>query len=105
MLLVLGAPAPAAPPGWSFAPDGRAVYDGRPLAVGGRKLDVLRALVGAAGPVGVDGLRAAWGGTDVDDSAVRFQVAELRKALRAEFPDWEGEVVQASAHGYRLLLT
>lgn len=102
--VALPAAAEQAPPdGWDFS-TGTARYDGRRVDVTGRKLALLKVLAEAPGPVPTDDLRAAWQGYDVSDSGIRWQVVELRKALRRAFPDFEGDPVPASGTGYQLAI-
>lgn len=89
--------------GWVVTDRG-AWFDGEPVPVKGRSLDVLRVLAAAPGPVGADELRAAWGGYGAEESTVRWQVNQLKKLLKARFPDFEGDPVAATGSGYLLAL-
>jgi hypothetical protein len=95
----------AAPPvvaGWALR-EGRAYYDGRLVQVGGRRYDVLAILIGRE-TARTHELRAGWDGYQVEESSVRWQVAELRKTLKALFPEFEGEPIISTTTGYRLVL-
>lgn len=93
---------PPVPAGWAFA-GGAARFDGVLVPVTGRKLDVLRALAGADGPLSADDLRrAAWANYQAEESSVRWTVGELRKVLRAAFPEFPGDPVPADGGGYTL---
>jgi hypothetical protein len=92
-----------ATPGWSFTPTGPK-FDGQPIPIRGRQLDVLRLLIRAEGPLSYAALRAAWGGYPAEESTVRWTVNELRKTLRTAFPDWETDPISASGDGYLLMI-
>ena len=96
---------PLPPPGWDFS-GGRAAFEGVPVAVKGRPLAVLRALVAADGPVSPDQLRRqCWENYRCEESTVRWAVGELRKALRAAFPDHEEPITaDGTGAGYMLNL-
>lgn len=97
-----GAAEAGAAPGWSSRGDAL-LFDGEPVPIRGRNLDVLRVLA-ASELVTVDELRAAWSGYKAEDATVRWQVGELKKALKKLFGDFEGELIEATGAGYRLLL-
>jgi hypothetical protein len=104
--MVAESPAVPAEPeivaGWHFTPAGPK-FDGRPIAIRGRQLTVLKMLAAAEGPVAVPDLRGAWDGYDVEAGTIRGAIIELRKSLKREFPDWE-ESVTAKGDGYTLLI-
>ncbi len=86
--------------GWDFAgPVPR--FDGAIVPVHGRKADLLRVLAGANGPLTTEQLRPAWDGSIVEESAIRWQVMELRKALKLLFPGLEQPVL-TTPEGYLL---
>lgn len=82
-------PAPADSGPFVFGPfqllaaERRLLRDGRPVAIGGRALDVLVALVRRRGEViSNEALTAAvWPGLFVDETSLRVQISRLRKAL------------------------
>lgn len=97
-------PDPEVQPGWDFAGN-VPLFDGRPVPIAGRGREVLKVLAEADGPVTTDQLReAVWAGYDASDSAIRFQVVELRKKLLKAFPGWEGDPVPASGAGFELAI-
>jgi hypothetical protein len=96
------APEPDEVPGWAVR-NGRAYFDGTLVPISGRKLDVLRVLIDKE-VASVDDLRAAWADYRPEDSSVRWTVTELRKALKAAFSDFDGELIQTTGHGYALTL-
>src|SRR5271169_594494 len=60
--------------------------DGQPIALGGRAVDVLMALIGASGAVvGKDELlRLVWQGRIVEENRLAGEIVALRKALGAD---------------------
>lgn len=87
--------------GWSFNHT-RAFYDGKPLEIHGQKLKVLRAFVQSAEPLTVEALRKhAWEDVRTEEATVRWTVGELRKSLRAYFPDLE-DPIPNGIDGYAL---
>ncbi|QJX01234.1 helix-turn-helix domain-containing protein [Frigoriglobus tundricola] len=88
--------------GWCVTDRG-ATFDGKAVPVTGRKRDVLRVLVENETAT-VDDLRAAWGDYKAEESTIRWQIGELKKALKAAFPDYPGELIEATGNGYRLLI-
>ncbi len=107
VLVPASAPAPHEPPdapaaGWVVM-DRAATFDGTPVQLSGRRLDVLRVLVENETAT-VDDLRTAWDGYQAEESTIRWQVGELRKALKKLFGDFPGELIESTGAGYRLLL-
>lgn len=91
-------------PGWDFTTAGP-LFDGEPVAIRGRQLDVLRALAEAEGPLSVGMLRKqCWAGYPAEESTVRWTVNELRKTLKTLFASWEGDIISADGDGYTLTL-
>ena len=90
-------------PGWSFSGNS-ARFDGAPIAIHGRKLDVLRVLAEADGPLGFEDLRAAWGNYKAEESTIRWTLAELRKDLKRTFIDLEGDPIENTPAGYTLVI-
>ena len=78
----------------------RVLEDGQALALGARALDVLLALVQAAGGlISKDELlRSVWSGLVVEDANVHVQISLLRKALGAE------AIATVAGLGYRFAL-
>lgn len=93
---------PEARPGWDFSRKVPRYYGVDYPTIMGRPLAVLRLLAAADGPLGVEDLRAAWADYKPEEKSVRNMVGELKKALRALWPDWEGEVITGTGTGYRL---
>lgn len=88
------------PAGWSII--GNAVmFGGQRIPIAGRKLDVLRVLIEKEVAT-LEDLRAAWGGTVIEDGTIRWQIVELRKTLAAAFPDYPGDTIPATGNGYSL---
>ena len=87
--------------GWSFD-NLRPFYDGRPLDIHGQKLKVLREFVESKEPLSVEALKnRAWKDHRTTDETVRWSVGELRKALRAYFPELE-DPIPNGIDGYSL---
>lgn len=95
-------PPPLDAPGWHVT-DRAAALDGTPVALTRRQLDVLRVLVGCD-IASADDLRAAWDGYPAEEGTIRWQVGELRKALKRQFGDFPGDLIESTGTGYRLLL-
>jgi DNA-binding winged helix-turn-helix (wHTH) protein len=76
---------------------------GLPVAIGGRALALLRALVEARGQVVAKSalMDAAWPDTSVEESNLTVQIAALRGRLRAS-PDAEDWIATFPRVGYRL---
>src|SRR5215831_16603752 len=83
---------------------GTLLRDGRPVAVSGRGLQLLQALLSAPGQVltKTDLMRAAWGDTAVEESNLSVQIAALRKQLgpAADGGDWIATIPRV---GYRFV--
>lgn len=95
---------PQVRPGWDFSAN-VPLFDGAPVPIAGRGREVLKVLAEADGPVTTDQLRElVWQGYDATDSAIRYQVVELRKKLLKMFPGWEGDPIPASGNGFTLQL-
>lgn len=95
------APEPPAA-GWAFT-DRAATLDGNPVKLTARSLAVLKVLAGTE-VADTDDLRTAYGGYQCEDATIRWQIGELRKALKKAVPDFPGEVIEATGSGYRLVL-
>jgi DNA-binding response OmpR family regulator len=93
--------APEVVSGWDFRGH-LPRFDGVEYPISGRPLAVLRVLGEASGSVSVEDLRAVWDKFDVSDSTIRGAVADLRKRLEKLWPDWEGDVIEATGNGYSL---
>jgi TolB-like protein len=78
--------------------------DGRPVAVSGKGLQLLQALVSAPGQVltKTDLMRAAWGDAAVEESNLSVQIAALRKQLGAA-PDGGEWIATTPRVGYRFI--
>ncbi len=90
-------------PGWSFS-GGTARFDGTDVPIRGRKLDVLRVLACADGPLRFDDLRPAWGGYPAEESTIRWTLAELRKDLKRLFTELDGDPIESGTAGYTLVI-
>lgn len=83
---------------------GRLLREGRPIAVGSKGLQLLKALV--ASPLRVlpktELIQVAWGDTAVEESNLSVQIAALRKQLgpNADGSDW---IVTVPRVGYRFV--
>jgi DNA-binding response OmpR family regulator len=78
-------------------------FDGRDIHIQGRKLQVLRVLAEGEGPVPVETIRnTVWDRYTGSDDVVRWTIGELRKALKKEFPEFEGEIITTTGNGYEL---
>lgn len=120
----LAAPAPP-PPGWDVS--GRvAKYNGIPfdgrgpsgVRIVGRKLHTLRPLVEASEPIKIadfnksfqaadleEGRVKAGQECDCEDGSIRWQVGDLRRALREAFPSFDGDRVHnIRGVGYTLMV-
>lgn len=87
--------------GWSFD-NLRPFYDGKPLEIHGQKLKVLREFVESKEPLSVEALKnRAWKDHRTTDETVRWSIGELRKALRAYFPELE-DPIPNGIDGYSL---
>jgi TolB-like protein len=78
--------------------------DGRPVAVSGKGLQLLQALVSAPGQVltKADLMRAAWGDAAVEESNLSVQIAALRKQL-GPAPDGGEWIATTPRVGYRFI--
>lgn len=101
------APAPAAaviepPHGWAVT-DRAATFDGARVPVPASRLPLLRALIGADGPLTAKelGERAFDRATSLDN--VRYHIRKLRAELTAAFT-FDGDVIQGDDDGYTLVL-
>ncbi len=88
-------------PGWDFSGTVPR-YDGEPVPITGRKLDVLKVLAGEAGPVSAERLRDAWAGYMVEETTIRWTIGELRKALKVSFPAFDEDPIGTDGSGYSL---
>jgi TolB-like protein len=81
---------------------GRLLRDGRLLAIGGKGLRLLQALLAARGEVVEknDLMQAAWGDAAVEDSNLSVQIAALRKQL-GPMPDGGEWITTIPRVGYR----
>lgn len=91
-----------AKPGWDFT-GLRPRFDGTLVDISGRKLALLRLLVEADRPLSVDELRPAWEGSQVEENSIRWQIMELRKALKSQFPGLD-EPIATTTDGYKLTI-
>ena len=94
-------PAPA-PRGWNLF-GSIARFDGEPVAIHGRQLDLLRILASADDPLSIAGLRAAWGDYTPEETTIRWTIGKLRESLLAAFPGLEDPVTNGPA-GYSLAI-
>lgn len=94
--------APITESGWSVR-ENAVYFNGDALPIRGRNLDVLRVLI-EKDVATVENLRVAWDGYKAEDSTIRWQVGELKKVLKKQFPDFEGDVIEGTGNGYRLLI-
>src|ERR1051326_5871242 len=78
--------------------------DGRPVAVSGKGLQLLQALVSAPGQVltKTDLMRVAWGDAAVEESNLSVQIAALRKQL-GPAPDGGEWIATTPRVGYRFI--
>ncbi len=86
--------------GWEYQPQERLLLvEGRPTRLGGRALDLLRALIEHGGRVAAKDelLAAAWPGLVVEENNLSVQIAALRKVLGA------GAIATVAGVGYRLV--
>ena len=76
-------------------------FEGSPLSVGSRALDILMILVEQAGTVvsKKELIARTWPGLTVDDSSVRIHVASLRKVLK-DGQDGNRYIVNVPGRGY-----
>lgn len=95
--------APLALPGWDFsAPTPR--FDGQPIAIHGRKRDLLKLLAESPIPLSVEQMKAAWGPDYTPEpGSVRWTVGDLRRALTSLFPGC-GDPVHNDDAGYSLTI-
>ncbi len=101
-VLVPEPPALPPPRGWAFG-ENSARFDGKPVAIHGRQLDLLRVLAAAVDPVKLDGLRAAWGTYPAEETTVRWTIGKLRESLALAFPGFEDPVTNGPG-GYSLAI-
>lgn len=91
------------PSGWSFT-DRSAAFDGRAVGVAASRVKLLKALAEARRSFTAQQLTESVFDSETDVANVRYHVKELRRELRAAFPDFEGELVVGEGEGYRLVL-
>ena len=95
-------PTPIVESGWSER-NGKIYFDGTPIPLAGRQLDLLRVLIEKESAT-VDELRPAWKGSIVEESTIRWTVGELKKSLKKLFGDFPGDLIKSSGEGYSLQL-
>jgi DNA-binding response OmpR family regulator len=89
--------------GWHVT-DRIATYDGKRIAVGASRLNLLRVLAEADEPITAKELTSAAFDRQTDTANTRYHIRELRKELKAAFTGFEGEPIQGDDEGYRLVL-
>jgi DNA-binding response OmpR family regulator len=94
---------PASVAGWSFA--GKvAHFDGVPISISPSRVRLLRAIAEAASALTARELLERAFDRETDVANVRYHVKELRRELKAAFPNFEGELIAGTDEGYKLLL-
>lgn len=94
---------PPPPAGWDVT-DRRALYDGVPVKVAPSRLKLLRVLAAAEAPLCARDLLGPAFDRHTSETNARFHVAELRKELAAAFPEFDGELIEATGAGYSLAI-
>ena len=89
--------------GWDVS-ERRALYDERRVKVAPSRLKLLKALVEAEAPLPARELLGLAFDRHTSETNARFHVAELRKELRAAFPGFDGDPVEAAGDGYVLAI-
>jgi DNA-binding winged-HTH domains len=89
--------------GWDVT-ERRALFDGKPVKVAPSRLRLLKVLVEADAPLPARDLLGPAFDRHTSENNARFHVTELRKELRAAFPGFEGEVIDAAGDGYVLVV-
>jgi hypothetical protein len=94
---------PGVTAGWAVGPKG-ALYDGEQVRVAPSRLRLLKALVEAGAPVAAKELAKSAFTSETDEGNCRYHVGELRKELKAHFPDFDADIIRPTGSGYELVL-
>jgi hypothetical protein len=89
------------PVGWHLT-DRNAMYDGRTIAISRPKL--LRVLVETGEGITIPQLTTLAFGQQGSDANTRYHLVQLKKELKAAFPEFEGDILQCDENVYRLMV-